>query len=278
MAEPPDPVEQGARPTPVTRFEHGRRRAEEDRVVHEEPLEIQLGGSPLAVVMRTPGHDAELALGFLVTERVVAAPEQVASVRHCSVVPHPEAEDNVVQALLADGVEVDLERLRRNLFASSSCGICGKATRENALDSAGPLDDPARFPADFFYPLPERLERAQPLFSETGGLHAAALFDASGRLCVAREDVGRHNAVDKVVGWAAGCGRLPLGGHVLLVSGRISFEIVQKALAARIPVVAAVSAPSSLAVDLAGASGMTLVGFLRGRALNVYGNAERVLG
>jgi FdhD protein len=156
--------------------------------------------------------------------------------------------------------------------------VCGKASIENALRTAPPLSDPARFDPELFYPLPDRLRESQHVFDETGGLHAAGLFDGEGRLLAVREDVGRHNAVDKVVGWAASRGTLPLSGHVLLVSGRVSFEIVQKAVAAGIPVVAAVSAPSSLAVELATASHLAIVGFLRGRALNVYGDRERVLG
>jgi FdhD protein len=198
--------------------------------------------------------------------------------RHAPALGDPDAEDNAIQVVLAPGVEVDLDALRRNLYASSSCGICGKATLENALRDAPPLDDPARFPVGFFPVLPGRLAEAQPVFARTGGLHAAALFDGAGRLLVAREDVGRHNAVDKVVGWALRRGLVPLAGHVLLVSGRISYEIAQKALVARLPVVAAVSAPSSLAVELAERSGMALVGFLRGSRLNVYGRRERVVG
>jgi FdhD protein len=197
-------------------------------------------------------------------------------VRHCREARAPESADNVVRVVLADGVRVDWEALRRNLYASSSCGVCGKATIENALACAPPLDDRCCFEPDFFPGLPERLGRAQPGFARTGGLHAAGLFDAQGNLLEAREDVGRHNAVDKVLGWSLREKRWPLGGHVLLVSGRISFEIVQKALAARIPLVAGVSAPSSLAIAFAERAGMTLVGFLRGRAFNVYGDTARV--
>ena len=248
-----------------------------DRVAHEEPLEIQLGGAPLAVVMRTPGHDLELVTGFLLSERVVQSLAEVESVRHCSEATTPDAEDNVVRVLLRPGVVSDLERLRRNLFASSSCGVCGKATLENALATAPPLDDPARIEAGVLLALPARLRAAQHAFDETGGIHAAGLFDAAGELLVVREDVGRHNAVDKVIGWAARGGRIPLAGHTLVVSGRTSFEIVQKALAARLPIVAAVSAPSSLAVALAESAGITLIGFLRGRGFNVYGARERVL-
>jgi FdhD protein len=267
---------EAVREVEVLRVADGRASTARDRVAHEEPLEIQLAGAPLAVLMRTPGHDLELVTGFVLTERVVDAADDVESVRHCNDSPH-EAEDNVVRVTLREGQRPDLERLRRNLFASSSCGVCGKATLENALATAPPLDDPTRVAASVLSGLPGRLRAAQPVFDETGGLHAAGLFDRDGRLLVAREDVGRHNAVDKVVGWAARAGRLPLAGGVLMVSGRASFEIVQKALAARIPIVAAVSAPSSLAVSLAGAAGIALVGFLRGSACNVYGARERIL-
>ena len=248
-----------------------------DRVAHEEPLEIQLGAAALAVVMRTPGDDVELVTGFLLTERVIESLADVESVRHCTEAADPDAEDNVVRVVLRPGVRVDFEKLRRNLFASSSSGVCGKATLENALATAAPLDDPARIEASLLLALPERLRAAQRGFDETGGLHAAGLFDGAGQLLVAREDVGRHNAVDKVVGWAARAGRMPLAGHLLVVSGRASFEIVQKALAARIPIVAAVSAPSSLAVALAESAGIALIGFLRGRGFNVYGARARVL-
>jgi FdhD protein len=266
----------GVREVKVERFAGGQTEPARDRVAHEEPLEIQLAGASLAVVMRTPGHDLELVTGFLLTERAVDSLAEVESVRHCTEARTPEAEDNVVRVTLRPGVRPDLERLRRNLFASSSCGVCGKATLENALATAAPLDDATRLPASLLLALPERLRSAQRVFEETGGLHAAGLFDADGRLLVAREDVGRHNAVDKVIGWAARAGRLPLSGHVLLVSGRASFEIVQKALAARVPIVAAVSAPSSLAVSLAEVAGIALVGFLRGTGFNVYGARERI--
>lgn len=272
----PEALEIATRSVEVERLRDDRCGTCRDAVAREEPLEIRIGGASLAVVMRTPGHDAELALGFLVTERVVSRAGDVVSIRHCSEAAEPEAAGNVVRAVLADHVEVDLHALRRNLYASSSCGICGKATIENALAEAPPLEDASRFGADYFYGLPERLEAGQPAFSRTGGLHAAGLFDGEGRLLVVREDVGRHNAVDKVVGWAASRERLPLAGHVLLVSGRISYEVVQKALAARIPVVAAVSAPTSLAIELARRANLTLVGFLRGRAANVYGDRRRL--
>jgi FdhD protein len=267
----------GVRPVEVKRFRAGRASRCDDLVACEEPLEIQLAGARLLVTMRTPGYDEDLTLGFLLTERIVSTPDQVMSVRHCSAVSDPDAEDNVVRVTLRPDVRIDLEPLRRNFHATSSCGVCGKASIEAALRAAPPLDDLTRFAADFFPPLPDRLMAEQTLFAHTGGLHAAALFRADGELVVAREDVGRHNAVDKVVGWAARAGRMPLSGTALMVSGRISYEIAQKALAARIPVVAAVSAPSSLAVQLAERSRLTLVGFLRGGGMNVYGLRDRVL-
>jgi FdhD protein len=270
------PLEEAVRAVPVLRFGEGGVAECRDAVACEEPLEIQLNGASLAVVMRTPGHDRELALGFLITERVIQALDELVSLRHCNVSPHPDADGNVMRALLRPEVRVDLEALRRNLYASSSCGICGKATIENALRSAKPLDDCARFPRSFFARLMERMRSAQDAFQRTGGSHAAGLVTPEGTLLVVREDVGRHNAVDKVVGWAAARAMLPLRGHALLVSGRISYEIVQKALAARIPLVAAVSAPTSLAIRLAAEAGIGLVGFLRGSGFNVYGRSERV--
>jgi FdhD protein len=260
----------------VRRFDAEGSRSDRDAVAREEPLEIQVGGTPLAVVMRTPGHDADLALGFLASERVIASIDDVLSVRHCREARTPEAADNVVRVALAEGMHVDFEALRRNLYASSSCGVCGKATIENALACAPPLVDAARFDAALFAALPDRLARVQPGFAQSGGLHAAALFDRAGALLVAREDVGRHNAVDKVLGFSLREKRWPLAGHGLLVSGRISFEIVQKALAARVPLVAGVSAPTSLAVELAQRAGIALIGFLRGVSFNVYSAAERV--
>jgi FdhD protein len=247
-----------------------------DSVAREEPLEIQLDGAPLTVVMRTPGHDEELALGLLWNEQVIGSLSDVTSVRHATLAPNPEAADNIVQVRLREGVRVDWQRLKRNFYASASCGVCGKATIDGALAEAPPLEDRSKFRATLFHALPERLRAGQEAFGETGGLHAAGLFDGDGRLFVVREDIGRHNAVDKLIGWALERGRLPLHGHVLLVSGRISYEIAAKALTARVPVVAAVSAPSSLAVALAERAHMTLIGFLRGNGFNVYGERSRV--
>jgi FdhD protein len=268
--------EESVRSVPAVRWS-GKARAARDLVVREEPLEIRLGGLPLAVTMRTPGADEELVTGWLLTERIVGAPSEIASVGPCSA-GGGEGSENTIRVTLAPGAKVDFERLRRNLYASSSCGICGKATIENALRSASPLqNDTSRFAATFFPPLVPRLAAAQDLFGLTGGLHAAGLFAPDGRLLAVREDVGRHNALDKAIGWAIREGRFPLPGHVLVVSGRISYEIVQKALVARIPVVAAVSAPSSLAVELAARARMTLIGFLRGPRFNVYGDKRRVV-
>ena len=233
-----------------------------DEVAHEEPLELQLGGQSFAVLMRTPGHDEELGAGFLLTEGIIASLEELESLRHCTEVPSAEAEDNVLQIHLKR--PIDLARFRRNLFASSSCGVCGKATLENALRTTAPLTSALRVRRDLLSRLPDALRAGQATFDATGGLHAAALFDTSGERLVVREDVGRHNAVDKVVGWALqrGASREDL---VLLVSGRLSFELVQKAVAARIPVLAGISAPTSLAVRMAEALGVTLVGFVAGR-------------
>jgi FdhD protein len=259
-----------------TRFTGERTVGGRDRVAREEPLEIQLDGASLAVVMRTPGNDEELALGLLSAERVIESREDIVSIRHATTAPSPEAADNILHVRLRPGVEIDWQRLRRNLYASASCGICGKATIEATLATSPPLDDDSRFGVKFFRDLPARLRATQHAFEKTGGLHAAGLFTPSGELLAAREDVGRHNAVDKVVGWALGERRLPLTGHVLLVSGRVSYEIAEKALAARIPVVAAVSAPSSLAVALAEEARITIVGFLRGDTMNVYGGRARI--
>lgn len=251
---------------------------ERDLLAREEPLELRIAGVPVAVVMRTPGHDDELARGFLLSERIVDDPAHIVSVRHCTTVDTPEAEDNVVLIRLADGVSVDLAALRRNLYASSSCGVCGKATIDAALaPTRGCLPSPAdvRVDAERILALPEALLGGQQVFARTGGLHAAGLFTVDGEVQAIREDVGRHNAVDKVIGWAALAG-VPLTDKLLMVSGRVSFEIAQKAVAVGVPIVAAVSAPSSLAVRLAERSSLTLIGFVRERRLCVYAGADRL--
>ncbi|HZS14623.1 MAG TPA: formate dehydrogenase accessory sulfurtransferase FdhD [Candidatus Dormibacteraeota bacterium] len=248
-----------------------------DDVVAEEPLEIRVGGAPLAVTMRTPGNDFELCVGFLLSEGVVTAPEQVELIQTCSW--KDSGEMNVLDVTLRPDAPPLGAGAARNFYTTSSCGLCGKASidaiRTRAAWPVG--DDPLRVTPALLSSLPARIREAQQVFSRTGGLHAAGLFSAGGDLLCLREDVGRHNAVDKVVGWAATSRRLPLRSHLLMVSGRASFELTQKALMAGIPLLAAVSAPSSLAVDLAEEAGMTLVGFLREATMNVYAGAQRVV-
>ena len=245
----------------------------EDELAVEEPLAIRAGDSPLAVTMRTPGHDEELAAGFLFTEAVVDGPDEIEALRPCA-----EAEwGNVIEAVLAPAQAAAAERARRASFLSSSCGICGKESIDSVRQRVAPLADSLRWPEDLLLRFPDRMQGQQAAFARTGGLHAAALFDVHGHLACLREDVGRHNAVDKVIGHELLLGRLPLKGHGMLVSGRVSFEIVQKAARAGVELLAAVSAPSSLAVDLARELGLTLVGFLRPGRLNLYAGGQRVL-
>ncbi len=262
--------------TQVSEWDDGQVRRLSDYLVGEEPLEIRLGDEPLTVTMRTPGHDLELAAGFLLTEGLVQSPDQIQRLQaFCG--EKPENAGNVVQAVIA-GEPFERERMQRNFFASSSCGICGKASIDSVrVRGIRPPDPDFRVDAAVLCGLPDKLRGEQAIFGRTGGLHAAGLFTADGTLLVLREDVGRHNAVDKIVGWAALQHRLPLSGCLLLVSGRGGFEIVQKALVAGLPVVASVSAPSGLAVRLARELGLTLVGFLRGRRFVVYSGEERVL-
>ena len=276
---------------------------EQDALAREEPLEIRVRGQSVAVTMRTPGHDAELAAGFLLTEGLVTRREDIVEIAHCQ---QGEAAQlgNTLNVFLAPAVTVDFAQLTRHVFASSSCGLCGKATIESVHRQFAPLDlehgrprpqplvnegalaadvgvrapSDGRFTPEVLLQLPAQLAAHQATFDQTGGLHAAALFTATGELLVLREDVGRHNAVDKVLGWCFLNGPFPPAEHVLLVSGRASFEILQKALAARVPVVAAISAPSSLAVEFAQRSGQTLVGFLRGAGMNIYAGEERLAG
>ena len=253
--------------------------ARPDTVTVEEPLEIRVGGTSLAVTMRTPGDDFDLAIGFLLTEGLIGAAGDVRNLMHCL----DEGEDgrptyNVVDVTLAEGVEPPKQSAARDFFTTSSCGICGKASIEAITTKSryAVAHDPVRLSPAVVAAMPAALRARQKVFDRTGGLHAAGLFTADGELLVAREDVGRHNAVDKVLGWAAREGRLPLAGHVLAVSGRASFELTQKALMAGVPALAAVSAPSSLAVDLATEAGMTLVGFVRDPRLTVYAGGHRM--
>jgi FdhD protein len=247
-----------------------------DRVAHEEPLEIQLAGAPLAVLMRTPGHDLELVTGFVLTERVVDSFADLEAVRHCTDAPAREAEDNVVRVTLRAGLRPDLERLRRNLFASSSCGVCGKATLENALATAPPLDDPTRLRASVLTGLPERLRAAQPVFDETGGLHAAGLFDCEGRLLVAREDVGRHNAVDKIAGWMFK-NKVSPGDKIFYTTGRLTSEMVIKTVRMGIPILVSRSGFTAWGVELAKKAGLTLIGRARGKRFVALSGEDRIV-
>jgi FdhD protein len=266
------------RPTermPIVRHRDGQATRGSDLVAGEEPLEIRLEGEPVAVTMRTPvpGQDAELALGFLLGEAIVT-PDQVARVSECR---SDGSEGGTADVRLWPGAEpAPGWQEQRRFYATSSCGICGKASLEAVRLAAEPVPDGPVIAHSVLSEMPDALRSAQRVFDRTGGLHAAGLFDASGAVQIAREDVGRHNAVDKTIGRAGMEGLLPLSGHVLLVSGRASFEIVQKALLAGVPIVAAVSAPSTLAVRLARESNMTLVGFLRDGGFNVYAGDERV--
>lgn len=265
----------------VTRITVGSQpQRREDFLAAEEPLEVRVGGKSLAITMRTPGHDVELAAGFLVSEAVISTAADFAMARHCA---DPTSEElntyNVLDVTLALGVAAPDPSLERNFFTTSSCGICGKASID-AVRTASKFavaDDALRIDAALLVTFPDRLREGQDVFEKTGGLHAAALFDGrTGRMLVLREDVGRHNAVDKVIGWALLNDLLPLSGMVLQVSGRASFELTQKASMAGIPMLAAVSAPSSLAAELGTELGMTVVGFLRGDSMVVYSGAERI--
>jgi FdhD protein len=273
------PAGEAVAPVRLCRIDGSGPTTQPDVLAVEEPLEIRLGCDRegrrvqrgVSVTMRTPGHDAELAVGFLFTEGIVSNPEQVAGVHACK-------SGNVVRVELRTGVAVDLARLERHFYTASSCGVCGKASLEavrvcvrNRPAAGWPVVEAA-----VIHRLPETLRAAQSVFDRTGGLHAAALFDPAGKLCCLREDVGRHNAVDKVIGAEFLAGRTPLAERVLLVSGRASFELVQKAAVAGIPILAAVGAPSSLAVDLAREHGLTVLGFVRQERFNVYTGAERV--
>ena len=265
----------------VTRITVGQpARTREDVLAVEEPLEIRVGGRSLAITMRTPGHDVDLAIGFLVSEGVVARGDEVRTARYCAGATDEGVNTyNVLDVALAPGVPAPDPSLERNFFTTSSCGLCGKASIDAVRTSSRyeVADDAFVLDPALLITFPDRLRAQQAVFERTGGLHAAGLFDATtGEMLVLREDVGRHNAVDKVVGWAAKEGLLPLRSMVLMVSGRASFELTQKASMAGIPMLAAVSAPSSLAAELATELGMTLVGFLRGDSMVVYSGAHRL--
>ncbi|MER5442151.1 formate dehydrogenase accessory sulfurtransferase FdhD [Streptomyces sp. NPDC002790] len=265
----------------VIRIRDGHVSTRPDTLVAEEPLEIRLNGKPLAITMRTPGDDFPLAAGFLVSEGVLAGADDLRNIVYCAGATEDGSNTyNVVDVRTAPGLVLPDITLERNVYTTSSCGLCGKASLDAVRTTARfPIADtpPVRLTPELLASLPDRLREAQRVFDRTGGLHAAALFDEEGRLVDIREDVGRHNAVDKLVGRALQNGELPLSRSILMVSGRASFELVQKAVMAGIPMLAAVSAPSSLAVDLASETGLTLVGFLRGSSMNVYAGEDRIV-
>lgn len=257
---------------PVIRYAGGRRELEQpDQLAAEAPLEIRIEGHSVAVVMRTPGHDRELAAGFLVTENLVRSAADIFEITHCGA-----EEGEVVNVTLKDPTTFDPSKLTRNVFSSSSCGVCSNATIEAVRQSFPPIESTGSVRAETLLRLPAALRASQETFNQTGGLHGCALFDLEGTLQQLREDVGRHNALDKLIGHALLENRLPLPNQVLLLSGRVSFEMMQKALAAGIPIVAAISAPTTLAVQFARESNQTLIGFLRGETMNIYAGAERI--
>ena len=264
----------------VTRVRGGVRNDDKDRAATEEPLEVRLHDKPFAVIMRTPGADRELAAGFLLSEGVLKSADDLGTIEYCQD-PSAEHPENIINAKLVNGSADTLAKFlaeRRNVTTNSSCGMCGRQSIESLKTTLPPLVVPWTVPASIVVELPGRLRDAQMVFEETGGLHAAGLFTRDGSLETIAEDVGRHNAVDKVIGRMVIQERLPLANSLLFVSGRTSFEIVQKAFLAGIPMVAAVSAPSSLAIDLAEECGITLIGFLRGQNFNIYTHSERVAG
>jgi FdhD protein len=279
MATAAQPVRRNVSNVHVVAMNDGVRSERTDTLAAEEPLEIRVQ-SPgeeqrsVAVTMRTPGGDFELAVGFLFTEGLIV-PGDVTRVAYCDNLPGEDQQYNIVSVTLTRPFDADL--LRRNFYATSSCGVCGKAALDDIEVRCAPVADGPEVPGDLLLSLPDALRKSQKVFDRTGGLHAAGLFTPDGQLVSVREDVGRHNAVDKVIGEQVLAGRVPLADHLLQVSGRLSFEIVQKAAVAGIPIVSAVSAPSSLAVEAGERFGMTLVGFVRGDRLNVYTRPERVV-
>jgi FdhD protein len=268
--------------TRIRVVESGKKRIKQDVLATEEPMEIRLVADEtkqtVAVTMRTPGNDFELAAGFLHGEGIISSRDDIGKISYCTD-PDVDADQlyNIVNVELRTGVEVDIRPLERNFYTTSACGVCGKASLDQLELRGCPVIGPGpEISAETIYSLPEKLREAQALFDSTGGLHAAALFDAVGNLVALREDVGRHNATDKLVGWALLEGKLPLTGHIVMVSGRSSFEILQKCLQAGVPIVSAISAPSSLAVNVAREFNMTLIGFLRGERFNIYAGQERI--
>lgn len=267
----------------ITRWAYAEPTQVEDELVVEEPLEIRVGQQSLIVVMRTPGHDFELAAGFLYTESLITSCDDIEIIAYCDeeITEKQSAGlsllQNIVNVRLTAGLDLETQSgWQRNFHANASCGLCGKMTIDSVRHQVPPLNSGLHVDQAVFYKLNDRLRMAQSVFERTGGLHAAGLFDETGELLIVREDIGRHNAVDKVIGHALLADLLPLDRHILMVSGRSSFEIVQKALFARIPIIVAVSAASTLAVDLAQEGNLTLIGFMRGKSMAVYSCPERI--
>ncbi len=269
----------------IVKVRAGKGSEQRDLLAKEEPLEIRLGfekegirhQKSISVTMRTPGDDEELALGFLFTEGILKDNDQVKNI-YSTQVRRKEAKDNIVVVELQDGMETDLKKLERHFYTTSSCGVCGKSSIE-AVEVQCPFELPEKrpqIPASFIHQLPSLLQKNQPIFDYTGGLHGAALFDKNGQLLATKEDIGRHNAVDKLIGFSMKNNWIPLFGHIMLVSGRAGFELVQKCAVAGVPIMAAVGAPSSLAVQLAEETGVTLIGFLRDGQFNIYSHPARV--
>jgi len=273
--------------TSISKISGNSQTARDDHVAVEEPLELRLGfetasgrtESSVSITMRTPGDDAELAIGFLFTEAIIKSAGDIALVKHCGPAAPDSGNHNVIRVELESGVDVDLERIQRHFYTTSSCGVCGKTSLEalRTCGAAQQTDTATRFSKAVLTALPERLRAAQATFAATGGLHAAAAFNTSGELVACYEDIGRHNAVDKVVGELLSQGLIPATELGLIVSGRASFELMQKTVMAGMPLLAAVSAPSSLAIELAREFNVTLVGFLRGDTFNIYAAEERIV-
>jgi FdhD protein len=275
----PDIARRRAQPVDVVRVAEGASERRRDLAVSEEPLEIRLNSAPFVVTMRTPGADRELAIGLLVSERIVTSLDDIAMVRHCGHATD-EGEENVIDVTLVGEAAARAESAlsgRRLVAVTAACGVCGRRSIDDLMQSVAPVTADWSMAAGVTVFLPERLRAAQAVFDETGGLHAAGLFGADGTLVASAEDVGRHNAVDKVIGGQLLADRWPLGHLALFVSGRTSFEIVQKAVVAGIPIIGAVSAPSSLAIELARAAGATLLGFVRRETFNIYAGEQRIV-
>lgn len=272
------------KPVEITKVSAEGNKVIPDLMAVEEPLEIRIGfgalserqQKSLSVTMRTPGHDYELAIGFLFTEGIIDSFDQVESIKYCEDVGRQEEKENVVRVELKPAVNLELGKLQRNFYTTSSCGVCGKSSIEAVHVSCKQIHDEIKIEKKIIHTLSDKLRDAQQIFEYTGGLHAVGLFDLKGKLLLIREDVGRHNAMDKIVGACLFKEDIPLSEAILLVSGRASFELVQKALRAGVPIMAAVGAPSSLAVNLARDLGMTLMGFVRGGSFNIYCGKQRI--